>query len=93
MSAPIHPGRLIPNFGVQCGMCKSHTISGGINDRVEGMAHTKAQANRALNGCGWAFTRAWGWICPTCNRFGSAGVVPEPASQKTPPLKPQELPK
>jgi hypothetical protein len=92
MSAPIHPGRLIPNFGVECGMCKRHTIS-TLADSAVGIARTKTQAKQVLNCAGWYFTRAWGWICPCCNQFSSAGVVPEPASHKTPPLKPQEPPK
>jgi hypothetical protein len=70
MSAPDR-GTLIPNFSVRCGMCTRHTIN-GISSGVAGMAGTKKQAARALKRHGWAFTRAWGWICPKCEAAGCA---------------------
>ena len=92
MSVHFHSGQLIPSFGVECGMCRRHTIS-TIADSHVGIARTKTEAKRILNRAAWTCTRAWGWICPRCTEFGTAGVVPEPASHKTPPLKPKEPPK
>jgi hypothetical protein len=52
-------------------MCKAHTINGiGVE------ARTRAEASAILRREGWARTRAWGWICPKCDKFGSDGVVP-----------------
>ncbi len=64
-------------FGVECGMCKSHAIEGiGTGDKYRHRATTRVEAHEALRREGWARTRAWGWICPKCDKFGSDGVVP-----------------
>ena len=72
----IFPGQLRPSFSIECGMCKRHSIN-GIADQITGSAKTKTEAKQILERAKWAFTRAWGWICPKCNQFGSAGVAPE----------------
>jgi hypothetical protein len=71
------PGQLIPFFQVKCGMCKALTIT-GIADAASEVAHTREEAGKALQSRGWERTRAWGWICSSCARFGSAGVIPSP---------------
>ena len=71
----VYPGQLQPSFSVQCGMCKRHTVQ-NIADSTTGSAITKTQAKQILERAKWAYTRAWGWICPRCNEF-CAGVVPK----------------
>jgi hypothetical protein len=66
------------SFSVRCGMCRQTSV-----EAIDGVT-TKTAAAQRLRGLRWAYTRAWHWICPTCDRFGSAGVVPPPPAGKEP---------
>jgi hypothetical protein len=64
-----YPGQLVPSYIITCGMCNISKL-----DSVP--AQTRRQAGDLLRKEMWASTRAWGWICPRCDQFGSPGVVP-----------------
>jgi hypothetical protein len=71
-----HDGQLLPYFAVACGMCHDSVLK-LIMDTTTGIGRTKTEARAILERERWAYTRNWGWICPRCDQFGSAGVVPE----------------
>lgn len=78
-------GTLYPCFAVRCGMCK--------RDSLQTNGGTRAEAAELIRGLAWVRTRAWGWICPTCNEFGSSGVVPRcPVGASTTPDQSKEAP-